>query len=456
MNLQLNYFCCLHRKIAISLLLIVNFHVGDICADDDFFTDIDISVDAHEDRRLKSKWSIKQLGSYGLANPSSGFARSESGLNKMETSLHAEFDARFSPGLAGRLELELLHDAVYALNSDINASENELDTFKNRYEARDIYLDIELSKEWNLRAGNQIIAWGQAETLVISDLIAPHNNYTLLQADLEDIRLHVPALKLTRSDSNFTLDTVITYDAGFNYLAPEGNEFDPFIQLRELPLALHQHKASRRSEYFVRLKRNFKGGDISLIAADANNNELSLAHTTAEAMHFSQKRFQALGLSGSYSAGLWIYKAELGAHWGKPVTPATSEFMNYLQGWEKRDQSLAMMGFDYAGFGDATVSLEINYVHTRGATESLAIEEIEMGATTSVNWSDENQKLTLNAHVISLLNSNGTIFRANAEYALTDSLKIGALLVTYDAQENDSLYLYRNNDAVQFHLQYYF
>lgn len=456
MTLQLDYFYCAHTKILFSLVLAASVQAGNSCAADDFFTDIDVAVEAPERESIQSKWSIKQLGSYGSGAPGERFARSESGLNKIETSVHAEFDAKFSPSVTARFELELVHDAVYALNSDINASTDELDTFKNRYETRDIYLDMNLTKEWNLRAGNQIIAWGQAETLVISDLIAPHNNYTFMQADLNDIRLHVPALKLTRSDNNFTLDTVITYAAGFNYLAPEGNEFDPFIQLRELPLALQQHKASRRSEYFVRLKHNFQGGDISLIAADANNNELSLAHTTAEAMHFTQESFQALGLSGSYSAGLWIYKTEMGVHWNKPIAPAASEFMNYLQGWQKRNQTLAMAGFDYVGFGDATVSFELNYVHTQGETHTLALDKNELGATTSLNWSDENQTLSLNAHVISLLNTNGTIFRANVEYALTDSLKLGALLVTYSAPENASLFLYRNNDVVQIYCQYHF
>lgn len=456
MTLQLKYFSCRHSQIVFSLILVAIVHADNTCAADDFFTVIDVAVDKPDESRIHSKWSIKQLGSYGLSAPGDHFARTEPGLNKMENILHAEFDARFSSSITGRLELELFHDAVYALNSDISASEDELETFRNRYEARDMYLDMDLSSAWNLRAGNQIIAWGQAETLAISDLIAPNNNYTIMQADLKDIRLHVPALKLTRSDRNFTLDTVITYDAGFNYLAPKGNEFDPFIQLRDFPFNLHQHNASRRSEYFLRLKRNFQGGDISLIAADANNNELSLERTTTDTIYFTQERFQALGLSGSYNAGLWIYKAELGIHWDKAVMPNASEFMNYPQGWEKRDHSLVMAGFDYVGFGDSTVSLEINYVHTQGKTESLAVERDEVGATASVQWSDENQKLTLNAHVISLLNNNGTIFRTNAEYALTDSFKVGALLVNYDAQKNDSLFPYRNNDAVQFYWQYHF
>ncbi len=429
-------------------------------ADNDFFASIDLAESSGRssatEKTMASRWSIKQLASYGLADPGNSFARTESGLNKMETRLQGELDFRFTTAVAGRVELEYFHDAVYSLNGDIHPSSEELDTFRNRVQARDIYLDLDLSPVWNLRAGNQIVAWGQAETLIINDLVAPLNNYTIMQADLKDLRLHTPAIKLTRSDATLTLDGLVTYDAGYNDLAPEGNEFDPFIQLRNLPFTIKKHKADRRSEYFFRVKHSFKGGDISLILADANHNELSLANTSADTFYFTQERIQALGLSGTYNKGLWVYKAEMAFHHNKPLMPETGAFMDYLQGWEKRDQALAMVGFDYAGFGDATFTLELNAVHTSGNTRPLAVDTNEVGATTSVHWSDENQKFNVNLHLISLLDGNGVIFRANTEYSLTDNLKLGSLLVTYDAGREDSLFVYRNNDAIQFYAQYFF
>lgn len=425
-------------------------------ANDDFFATIDLEVSEPSRDSLQTRWSIKQLASYGLADPGSEFARAESGVNKVGTRLQGELDYRFSPAVAARFELEYFHDAVYSLNSDINPSREELNRFRNRVQARDIYLDIDLSPRWNLRAGNQIVAWGQAETLVINDLIAPLNNYTIMQADLKDLRLHTPAIKLTRSDNLLTLDALVTYDAGYNDIAPEGNEFDPFIQLRALPFAVKQDKADNRNEFFFRAKHNFRGGDISLILADANHNELSLTRTDSDTFYFSQERIQSLGLSASYNKGLWVYKGEIALHHNKPVMPAAPVFLDYLQGWENRDQTLAMVGFDYAGFGNATVSAELNYVHTSGNSEFLQLEKNELGATTSLHWSDDNQKLSLNAHFIGLLNANGFVFRANAEYALTDNFKLGSLLVAYEADADDSLFAYRNNDVIQLYVQYYF
>lgn len=425
-------------------------------ASDDFFSDIDIAVDSPDPSEWRGQASIKQLASYGTASPGDDFARAESGLNKMETTFHGELEGRLSSHVTGRIELDYFHDFVYSLNEEINPSNEELDVFKNRLELRDFYLDVDLSTSWNMRVGNQIIAWGQSETLVINDLIAPLNFYTLMQAELKELRLQVPAVKISHSNESFTLDTVVSYKAGSNDVAPEGNEFDPFIQLRSLPFAIETDEASNQSEIFVRLKHNFLGGDLSVMAADANHNELSLAETRNNTMHFTQERIQSLGLSGSYNHGLWIYKTELAHHWNKPITPTNESFANFLQGWALRDQVLAMAGFDYVGFGDATLSFELNYVHTSGNTELLAVEKDEIGATSSVIWNDQNQKLTLSAYMISLLNSNGLILRANADYAFTDQLNMGAQIVTYSAQANDSIFLYRNNDVVQLYFNFHF
>ncbi|HSG93342.1 MAG TPA: DUF1302 family protein, partial [Methylotenera sp.] len=326
----------------ITTLLIACCALNDADASsDDFFVDIDVNVDNLDQLPSPNKWFIRQLFSYGLEAPGQRFSRSNAGFNKVETSVKGEFSHTFSERISGRIEAEAFYDAIYRLDTDIQASSLELSEFETRYQLRDAYLDLSLTEQWHLRLGNQIIAWGQSDAVVIADVIAPHNNYTLLQADLRDVRLQVPAAHFTRSDSNLTLDIVLTYDAGFNHLAPLGNEFDPFISLRDLPQQLAQNKADNKTEYFLRLKHNFHGGDISLIIADANNNNLTLQHTTPEQFTFSQDRFSALALTSSLSQGLWVYKAELGVHHNKALMPAATQFNNYLAGWPEHDQLLS-------------------------------------------------------------------------------------------------------------------
>lgn len=444
--------CVLFR----SLWLFGCLWINSTHASDDFFSDIDIAVESPNQSEWRSLVSIKQLASYGTASPGDYFARSEIGLNKMETSFHGELEGRLSSSVTGRIELDYFHDFVYSLNDDIHPGKEEINLFENRLELRDFYLDVDLSARWNMRIGNQVIAWGQSETLAINDLISPLNQYTLMQAELKKLRLQVPAIKISHSNESFTLDTIVSYNAGYNDIAPEGNEFDPFIQLRSLPFDIETHKASTRSEFFVRLKHNFVGGDLSVMAADANHNELSLDNTQNNIMYFTQERIQSVGMSGSYNHGLWVYKAELAHHWNKPITPTSESFAVFLQGWALRDQTLAMAGFDYVGFGDATLSFEMNYVHTSGNTDLFAVEKDEFGATSSLTWSDQNQKLTLSAYMISLLNSNGFILRANADYAFTDQFNMGVQIVNYSAQPNDSLFLYRNNDVAQLYFYFHF
>ncbi|MDP5151043.1 DUF1302 family protein [Rheinheimera baltica] len=423
---------------------------------DDFFADIDVNVDNLNQLPSPNKWFVRQLLSYGVEAPGQGFSRSEVGFNKIETSIHGEVSYTFSERISGRIEAEAFYDAIYRLDSDIQPSAQELSEFETRFQLRDAYLDISLTEQWHLRLGHQIIAWGQSDAVVIADVIAPHNNYTLLQADLRDVRLQVPAAHFTRSTSDFTLDMVLTYDAGFNQLAPLGNEFDPFIALRDLPQPLAQYNADNKIEYFVRLKHNFHGGDVSLIMAEANNNTLTLQQAKAEQLSFSQDRFSVLALTSSLSQGLWVYKAELGVHHNKSLMPAATKFNHYLGGWPQHDQLLSMAGFDYVGWRNTTLSLELNLQHTAGDTDALSIDKNEYGAMFSLLWSDTNEKLTVKANAISMLDNNGRIFRLNLEYPLTDAFKVGGLLVHYHFNQSDTLYPYRNNDVVQIYGQYDF
>jgi hypothetical protein len=422
----------------------------------DFFTSIDVSMEDKKDNPLQQKWLLKEFISYGTQAPGVEFSRQEEGINRVETSLSGQLQYRISERFSATAEVLVIHDAVYRLRDQIEPSQDEVDTLETRVEARDIYLDVALMDLWHIRAGNQIIAFGQTESLVISDLIAPHNNYTLFQADLKNTRLAVPGLQLSRSDEVLTLDSVITYKAGFNQLAPEGNEFDPFILLRSWPLVIRTQKSTQEYEYLLRLKRSFRGGDLSIVAADVNHNELSLQHTKDNVLLFGQERIQALALSSSINHEFWVFKGEMGTHFNKPQMPKTAYFMNYLQGWPERDQQLAMLGFDYVGLGDVTVSLEINYTHTSDDLEQLDVEKNVYGTMASVYWSDANDKLNINAYGITMPSNSGHIFRINADYKLTDQLKIGGQWVAYSAQKNKSLYPYSNNDAAQLFFIYNF
>ena len=139
----------------------------------DFFSDIEISTNNNLDS--SSPFSVlgwvSQKISYGLEVPSELFSRSDRELNKLETSLFTQFDWQPSSDTNFRFSGKAYHDEVYQFNDDTEYTQAERNEFRNRFEVRDFYLEKQISDNVYLKTGNQILAWGFAEYLRVTDII---------------------------------------------------------------------------------------------------------------------------------------------------------------------------------------------------------------------------------------------------------------------------------------------
>jgi len=186
-------------------------------AQDDFFGTIDVDLDSGadgDDRPYSLIGWITENVSYGLEDPGPLFSRQEKELNRVETSLFAQLDTGIGRSINLRISGKVYHDAIYQLRDDINFSEDERDKFRNRFKLKDFYLEGRTDSGLYLKIGEQILAWGMAEYLRVTDLINTEDQHTFGQQDLEDIRLQVPALLAIYSLGGWVLDGVVTYDAG--------------------------------------------------------------------------------------------------------------------------------------------------------------------------------------------------------------------------------------------------
>ena len=75
------------------------------------------------------------------------------------------------------------------------------------FELREAYLDYH-DTHWSMRAGRQLILWGVADAVRITDLIAPMDYTEFLAQDYDDIRMPVNALRLGFFNEKVRLDLV--------------------------------------------------------------------------------------------------------------------------------------------------------------------------------------------------------------------------------------------------------
>jgi hypothetical protein len=433
-------------------------------AQDDFFSNIDVNPTRGNSMRSKDysviAW-ITQKVAQGLEQPDPIFSRQERELNKIETSLFAQLDGPFGEQLNFRISGKIYHDEIYRLNDGTDYSRDERDEFRNRLEVKDFYIERQYENGLYLKLGNQILAWGLAEYLRVTDLINTEDQTTYAQQDLEDIRLQVPAALLSYTAGDWVFDGVVTYRAGRNDIAPTGDEFDPLITQRGSGMALLRDSPANRSEIFFRASTHMSQGDLQIVASEFNDNALSIEKISAlgsidPQLTYQQNRMRAIGLAANWADGSWLLFGELGMHFDKAVRPKPDSFLRQRNGWDEKDQLLSVMAIEYSGFRNLLLNFEIDSNHTREHDSFMAARENQLSFGSRLIWTALNERLQVLAVWSQLADNAGRVSRMSINYNWSDNLDLGLMWVDYSSEDDSPFYSFRNNDVLQLHLRYNF
>lgn len=430
----------------------------------DFFSTIEVDTPAN-DSAGSGNYSvigwITQKISQGLEDPGAAFSRQEKELNKIETSLFSQLDGSLGEQLSFRVSGKIYHDEIYRHNNGANSTSDERNEFRNRFELRDFYIEHQSDNGFYLKIGNQILAWGLAEYLRVTDLINTEDQYTFGQQDLEDLRLQVPAALLSYTAGDWTFDSVITYQAGRNQMAPIGDEFDQLIAQRSLGMALARSGPDTEYESFFRVSGHLSQGDLQIVAGEFNDNGISVdALSALQSLNpqilYKQNRMRAVGLAANWVEGSWLLFGELGMHFDKAVRPRQDSFFNQIDGWDEKDQLLSVLGLEYNGFRNLLLSFEIDNIRTQNHDAFMAEDENQTSFGSRLYWTALNERLQVLAVWNQLADDAGRISRVTIDYNWSDNLDFGLMWVDYSSEADSFFYEYRNNDVLQLHLRYNF
>lgn len=102
-----------------------------------------------------------------------------------------------------------------------NLQHNNILSDRTGFELREAFIEY-VSEKWDLRVGRQVIVWGKADGMQITDVISPMDLTEFLARDFDDIRTPVEALKfrLLWEKTNFELIWVPIFKPA---VLPEGD-----------------------------------------------------------------------------------------------------------------------------------------------------------------------------------------------------------------------------------------
>jgi len=446
--------------IALSGLAFCAGSVSVLSAEDDFFSAVEVDIDpqavAGKNDDFSYRGYLQALVKTGLDTPDSNypFERDSAGLSRSRTDGFLELRGNLNDNLSWQFSAKMEADWYRW-----DAGETNWELYRQRSRLKDAYLDASFANDIWLRAGHQVLAWGDSEGLSITDILSPVDSRAPGQAELQDLREQIPAVMLAFPLGG-TLTTVITYDAGHDRYAEEDEEFYPYIALSGGGIAVENKDPNSRWEYAMKWEKRFNGGDFAVVAGDVNDNELSVQEIAAvqgvPRVTFGQERVKVLGASGNRVMGSWLFRTEVAHYWDKPVEYSAQ------YAWGNQDQWRGMLSVEYSGVDDLTLSYETNSIYAVDEPSSPPAVTAEskawqFGHVFRLRHTAYNERLTNTLWALALTTDEMQVFRWDMGYDLSDTWELATAVVLYSNDNSAStLYPYRNHDTMNVTVTYNF
>jgi hypothetical protein len=325
-----------------------------------------------------------------------------------------------------RLRLEMFIEKGNALIfASINAMKHHTLPDQTGIKLREAWMEY-TAESWDLRIGRQIIVWGKADGIQITDVISPMDYTEFLARDYDDLRMPVDAVKFRILSKIFnveliwvpTFQSAVIPDSdnpwGFNQNFPEH-----VTVIKED--AIIPKSTLENSEFGGKLSFYLKGIDFAVSAMHIWDKfpALHKEYITSDQLLVRREhhRVTFLGLDFSLPLGDYVLRGESAYFIGKPLE--TSDV-----GLIKKNVLKWLIGLDWFPGGDWNLSAQITGTKIHGYEEVLTDRSHTLFATVSCTKKLFREILTLSTFAYIGINRGDLFNRCSVEYALTDELHL--------------------------------
>lgn len=276
---------------------------------------------------------------------------------------------------------------------------------------------------WDIRAGKQLITWGVADGLRVTDLISPMDYTEFLAQDYDDIRVPVGALRIRYAHAFWTLEGVAVPVTEFFKLPSD--PANPW-SVGPLPPEVKPGPSLQNMEFGARFSCFLSGVDFSLMALRTWNKMPELA-----ADHLDYHRLTVVGGDLSVPVGKFVIRAEVADN----IHPHGNH------------QGNALGGLDWYPGADWNLSVQFNRTFGAGPCQSLA--------TFRASKALLNNALNISTFAYADVVSPGVFNRFSIDWTATD--QIHAILgYDYFYAKEGMFALYAHNSEAWVKLKYSF
>jgi len=288
---------------------------------------------------------------------------------------------------------------------------------------------------WDLRAGRQIIVWGVADGLRLTDIVSPMDYTEFLAQDYDDIRIPVGSMRIRYMRNNWSLEAVVVPVSSF-FVLPTDAE-NPW-SVGQIPIAGEPRLRLSNIEYGGRFSVFLSGMDLSFYALHTWNKMPVVCGGVGE-----YRRMTMLGADCSLPVGQFVFRGEVAEYFDEAQPSAGREV-------PRAASTNALLGVDWYPGSDWTLSVQYAHKYVAwGRHRNTALSTLRISRQLLHNT------LALQTFAYVDVTNGGIYNRLSADYALNDQLHA---MVGYDFFHADrgTFTVYDHNSELWLKLKYSF
>ncbi len=371
------------------------------------------------------------------------------GLSRLRTRFALELDGRLAESWQAHAEGHAFYDAAYSLNGRSDYNDELLEDYEKEAELGEAWLRGGISRSLDVKLGRQIVVWGKSDNLRVTDVLNPMDMREPGMVDIEDLRLPLTMARADYYAGDWGFTALAIPEIRFNKLPAYGSEFYPY----PTPQPKEQVPAdgNGNTEYALAANGIFTGWDLSLYWADIyDDTPHSVAAPAGPVLAHS--RLKMIGAAVNVAVGNWLLKSEAARFDGIEYSG--------LPAIKKRRTDL-LLGAEYSGFHDTTLSAEVVRRHTHGFTNAMKAagvteDDYQSALRYTGNFLHDRLELTALAILYGANLDEGGFGRFSAKYDIRDALTLSGGVVIYHEGEQAPLLGIEDSDRLFAEIKYSF
>jgi hypothetical protein len=371
------------------------------------------------------------------------------GLSRLRAKLNLEFDADLGGNWESHLSGYGWQDAAYAINGRNDYTDEVLEEYESEAELSEAWLQGRLNSRTDLKLGRQIVVWGKSDNIRVTDVLNPLDNREPGMVDIEDLRLPLATGRLDYYVGDWGVSAMAIPEIRFNKNPPYGSDFYPYPA--QQPDEAVPGDGGDSTEYALAANGIFSGWDLSLYWAQLYNDTPHLV-TTSGGPELQHNRLTMLGFATNVAIENWLLKAEAARFSGFEYDALPGETFSRID---------SLLGVEYSGFSETTLTLEVANRHLPDYDKALqpeGVEEDEWQSALRYQGDFMHDRL----HLLALLSAfgrnlnEGGFGRYSLQYDLADALSLTGGIVDYSSGDKVPFNAIGDNDRLFLDLKYSF